>query len=620
MGYQFTLKVGGVALLGIQPVINGTPSEDAQLRLIRDGEDGTLLQFESPNVASGIFFIELKSENPSQWAMRYWIGNLPTDFVLDSFGIRFQSIENVRAFLRSGYFSWDGSEFVQAEAQPEVVGYAMTQLLPEGGKGGIIVGFDRHDRFQHTFAFARLETALSLTIQTHWDRKTRGAGEDCESERLLIIEREGIEEGLREWARIVAAQSPVPPRRAERITGWCSWYNLYAYITEQNILEHLRGVKQVVERESLPMRVFQIDDGFTPEMGDWLDVKPQFPRGIKPLLDEIRAAGFVPGLWIAPFMVGNRSRLFREHPDWVVLDRASGEPLVFYRFYAEFRWHKRSEEYYVLDATHPEAFEYLHRVFRIWRYEWECEYFKTDFMHFGSHFGPDRAMWHTPGLTRIEVWRRVMDMIREEIGDAVWLGSGCPLWASVGLVDAVRIARDVGVTWQGEHAAQNLLRDLSLRNFANGILWQADPDCVLLRERYHELTEVEVRSLALYAGMSGGVMMTSDALDELSEPRVRLWKFILNARINDCRFPVLTQTDDGVLVQVAQGENLKAVYVFNTSDETVEREFTWNALRVNLPNSVVDWTRNERWGEVRESFKLTLEAHEGALLQINHSK
>ena len=54
-------------------------------------------------------------------------------------------------------------------------------------------------------------------------------------------------------------------------------------------------------------------------------------------------------MWIAPFMVGNRSGLYREHPDWVVQDRQTGGPLAQMRFYGEFRWHKRSEEYYVLD-------------------------------------------------------------------------------------------------------------------------------------------------------------------------------------------------------------------------------------------------------------------------------
>jgi len=189
-------------------------------------------------------------------------------------------------------------------------------------------------------------------------------------------------------------------------------------------------------------------------------------------------------------------------------------------FYGEFRWHKRSEEYYILDATHPDALDYLKNVFHTWRNEWGCEYFKTDFMHFGSEYGPDRAAWHTPGMTRIEIWRRAAEMIREEIGDALWLGCGCPLWASIGLVDAVRIGRDVGVTWSGNYSAQSLLRDQACRNFANHILWQSDPDCVLLRERFHDLSKDEVKSLALYAGMTGGVMMTSDHLGELSPERL----------------------------------------------------------------------------------------------------
>ena len=157
-----------------------------------------------------------------------------------------------------------------------------------------------------------------------------------------------------------------------------------------------RGFKDrewAVEWEASALE-FLLEKGFTPEMGDWLDVRPQFPRGIKPLLDDIRAAGFVPGLWIAPFLVGNRSRLYREHPDWVVHDRQTGGSLAVMTFYGEFRWHKRSEEYYILDTTHPDAFAYLRQVFRTWRHEWGCEYFKTDFMHFPTEHGPDRAVWH----------------------------------------------------------------------------------------------------------------------------------------------------------------------------------------------------------------------------------
>ncbi|MCX7841029.1 MAG: alpha-galactosidase, partial [Anaerolineae bacterium] len=512
--------------------------------------------------------------------------------------------------------------FAEADRARIETGYAMTQLLPRRGEGCVVIGFDRHDRFQQTFACDARRAPTALTIQTVWDRKSHTG--HCESERLVLFEHAHVEEGLREWARIVAHASPRTPRPSPPIIGWCSWYNLYAYINEENILAHLRGVEKIARQENLPLRVFQIDDGFTPEMGDWLEVKPQFPRGMKPLLDDIRAAGLIPGLWIAPFMVGNRSRLYREHPDWVVRERTTDAPLAHWKLYAEFRWHKRSEEYYILDATHPDAFEYLRRVFRTWRREWGCEYFKTDFMFWGAEYGPDRARWYRDGSTRIEIWRRVAEMIREEIGEALWLGCGCPLWASVGLVDSVRIGRDVGVAWRGDLSAQSLLRDAATRNFANHILWQADPDCILLRERFHHLTDTQLRSLALYAGMIGGVTMTSDALDELSPERLRLWKLLLAPGV--CRFPFLGQTDP-VSVQVrdpfvisSEARNLCAVLIFNTTDAPVERTYTFDALGIANAQYVYDWTKQPTL-EVSKTSRVSvmLAPHDSALLFVSDS-
>ena len=58
-----------------------------------------------------------------------------------------------------------------------------------------------------------------------------------------------VEEGLRRWARRVAAASPLPPRlAARRLTGWCSWYSLYASLDEPVILEHLAAAARVPRR------------------------------------------------------------------------------------------------------------------------------------------------------------------------------------------------------------------------------------------------------------------------------------------------------------------------------------------------------------------------------------
>lgn len=622
------LESARITLRGLQPVLNGEPVEDAQTAVSAvegtPGDPSALrLRIAAPALGGATLDIEIRRRGVDAWALRYTLDGDP-GVALDSFGVRFEAVENLRAWLINGYFSWDGSRY--AEPSPATdPGYAMTQLLPREGAGSVVLGFERHERFQHTFRVDGAVAPPALTIESVWDRRTRGAETRAASETLLIVEHAGVEGSLRAWAEMVAAASALPPRVPEQaITGWASWYNLYAAITEENILEHLRGAAEVRDREKLPLRFFQIDDGFTPEMGDWLAIRPQFPRGMKPLLDDIRAAGFTPGLWIAPFMVGNRSHLYREHPDWVVRDRQTGGPLPVMTFYGEFRWHKRSEEYYTLDTTHPDAFDYLRRVFHTWRHEWGCEYFKTDFMHFPIVHGPERAVWRTPGQTRIEIWRQVAEMIREEIGDATWLGCGCPLWASVGLVNGVRIGRDVGVSWSGERAAQSLLRDQATRNFANGILWQADPDCILLRERFHDLTEAELRSLAIYFGMTAGLVMTSDALDELSTERLRLWKLVLQPRRATCHFPLLGQAgaggpdSDPVRVQVRQSVEDQAaptaIFVFNTGDAPAERTYSLARLGLSGAWHIVEWISGHTWPEPVEQISVTLAPHDGALL------
>ncbi len=556
---SFHLESERVTLRNARPVVNGEVLTDYTLETVLGDPvqgDGRrlLLRYSAPSLQGSAFVVQVDCAGDQNCAvLQYRLEHCTWPEQLDSFGLRFEQVENLRAYLVNGYHSWDGTFYVDVEGmsafdsqepRPET-GYAMTQLLPQSGSGSVVLGFDQHERFQQQFHFGTQTVPASLTISTFWDRRCIDAQqpEMCASERLLLYESEGVEAGLQAWAKQVAQSAWQTPRlSAPPITGWCSWYNLYSYINEENILAHLRAAQEVSQRENLPMRVFQLDDGFTPEMGDWLEVKPQFPRGMKALLEDIRAAGFTPGLWIAPFLVGNRSKLYRQHPDWVLHERKTGRPLPIMKMYGEYRWHKRSEEYYCLDATHPDAFAYLRQVFHIWRHDWGCEYFKTDFMFFGGHYSPEEVVYHTPGMTRIEVWRRLAEMIRAELGeDTLWLGCGCPLWASVGLVDGIRIGGDVGISWSGSLSAQSLLRDQTTRNFANHILWQIDPDCILLRHDYHNLSDPEVRSLAIFAGMSGGVSITSDKLDELSPERLRLWRLVLPTQRASCYHPFLGQ-------------------------------------------------------------------------------
>jgi alpha-galactosidase len=557
---KFTCR--GISLGGIEPLIDGAVPVHGPPEV----SGGTVRWPLETGAAS------LEIEAGETLRLRLRLEGVEADRTIDSLGLRFGRVDGIRSYLRNGYQSWDGSFFVEPGTSPgdgppakaPTLGFAMTALLPQRESGALVVGFSRHDRFQSRFRFGGTAAAPTFDVETLWDRVTHGG--TLAAEPLVLLDADEVEDALRSWSRLVAAASPVAPRvRDDRITGWCSWYNLYAAIDEASILEHLAAAARFRDERRVPLEVFQIDDGFTPEMGDWLDVKPQFPRGMKPLIDDIALAGFTPGLWIAPFLVGNRSRLFTEHPDWMVQDLA-GRPLVHMQFYGEFRWHKRSEEYHVLDVTHPDAAAYIRNVFRTWRREWGATYFKTDFMNAGMEYGPGEARWHDAGLPRVEIWRRMAGIIREEIGDALWLGCGCPLWACVGLVDAVRIGRDIGVSWRGEYSAESLLRDQVTRNHASGILWQADPDCVLLRDRFHELSDEEVRSLLLFAGLSGGVLMTSDKLDEVPPERADLFAELLAQRRLACDYPHLGHADSLIVQRSTAPDGRRWLNLFNIGE------------------------------------------------------
>jgi hypothetical protein len=211
----------------------------------------------------------------------------------------------------------------------------------------------------------------------------------------------------------------------------------------------------------------------------------------------------------------------------------------------------------------------------------------------------------------------------------------------VGLVDGIRIGNDVGTEWKGSLSVQSLLRDLPTRNFANHILWQIDPDSILLREHYHNLTSLEVRSLAIFAGMSGGVIMTGDDLQEFSEEQLRLWKLILNTKRSTCRFPLLgespvilssipsgtsdTSSDlqplDPVIVAVRNSipSAACAIFIFNTGEHPVQRTYSLSALGMNSPCYVYDWTGMHFWADPVEQISVTLSPHDSALLFLASS-
>ncbi len=50
--------------------------------------------------------------------------------------------------------------------------------------------------------------------------------------------------------------------------------------------------------EKPPIRYFQIDAGYFPSTGDWLECTERFPLGLQEAFERINQAGYLPGIWV----------------------------------------------------------------------------------------------------------------------------------------------------------------------------------------------------------------------------------------------------------------------------------------------------------------------------------
>jgi hypothetical protein len=333
--------------------------------------------------------------------------------------------------------------------------------------------------------------------------------------------------GSRPWETFRALAGTIAERMGARAPTkpsyrYCSWYRRGCHFDRAD-LDRLLGWL-VTADPHVPLQTVQIDDGYCASPGDWLEAHAQWPGGLEAAFAAITSAGYRPGIWIAPFMVGSRSLLFQEHPDWV-LRNLDGSLVVEWRNYGNSAIAAHhDEETYALDTSHPGAMGYLRSVLRTLR-GWGCRFFKTDFMDWGFKDSLT-VRRHVPGKSSTEYFRDVLAMIRQEIGeDSYWLGCIMPFAPSIGAVDGMRIANDVGPEWS-EGSTGNMIQESSADQYFNNIWWQNDCDAVLLRSRFSSLEPQEVKALAYWQGVLGVSISTSEFFQELASERLNLWYFL----------------------------------------------------------------------------------------------
>ena len=186
-----TLQAAGICLSHPQPVINGVPQTVWRLE-----KSPSRLCWHDPQDKKRRFGLEIHTdtESDSIW-LHYWLEPGTSPQPPDDFGVRFARVSGAHTFLQNGYQSWDGSQYrAMAEAITEPrTGFAMIQFLAEAGS--LLLGFDRHDSFQHTFTLLHTGESDVLDVLTLWDRKPVLPGLRCVSEKLVALSNAHSEAG-----------------------------------------------------------------------------------------------------------------------------------------------------------------------------------------------------------------------------------------------------------------------------------------------------------------------------------------------------------------------------------------------------------------------------------------
>ncbi len=298
----------------------------------------------------------------------------------------------------------------------------------------------------------------------------------------------------------------------KKIYGWESWYNHYNQIDEKLILENLKGLENnnTILSDYKKDLVFQIDDGWENEIGDWTVNKDRFPNGMKSLADKIKAKGYSPGIWIAPFVVTKQSKIYKDYNDWVLKDE-NGKPVVCGFIPGWGKFHS-------LDLSIQDVQNYIEDLFDTLVNKWGYTFLKLDFLYvamFNGCFKNGKApfYWYEKMLEKISRFKSTM------------LGCGAPIENSYRYFPLMRIGADTKEQWedrltkfinhQGRPSAYISLINTIERSFLDKNLFINDPDVIFCRRNNIKLNfrEKELIGATNYL-FASQIMISDDILNE----------------------------------------------------------------------------------------------------------
>ena len=421
--------------------------------------------------------------------------------------------------------------------------------------------------------------------------------------------------------RWVPHYKPIDRSRCPKApTGWLSWNTYFDKATAEDNLAEARIGKKYLQPFGCEFWEIESWQGNSDQLpvSDFYNLnlevnEKQFPEGMKKLADDLRALGFRPGIWTAPFGTGSRE-FYEAHKDWFLHDK-NGAPMQ--------TWNGK----YTIDPSNDEVIAHIRHIHDVAAHEWGYEYFKIDGMSgsgagYCAHFfeRPEvRAAFKNPDV--VAPFERVVRALREGIGpDRVFLAcQGHFTGPEAQYADAARTGADIvhpnqPVKWS--NILQQAGRTLN-QIFVNNIVFYSDPDNLLVNGA---LTLEEARVTTTVVALPGQLTFFGDHLGELAPERMKL----LQQTLPVCEsrpgalYPYFRNLPIWDLKIGRAFESWDVIALFNWEEE--EQTVGFNLAEVGLdPGAYVAyefWT-NSYMGEFDGQFETAVPAHAVRLLAVH---
>lgn len=223
--------------------------------------------------------------------------------------------------------------------------------LPSGG--GIIIAVGWSGQWKASFVHEP-KTRLRVRAGMEYTHFKLHAGEEVRSPRILLLFWAGEHAHSQNVLRRLLLTHYVPRKGGKRVLG-----PIWAGNTDPNS-NSISETDQIaaplnIARKGLPVEAWEIDAGWFvngwPRTGTWEPDPQRFPRGLRPVADQVHRLGMEFILWFEPERVVPNTWLANNHPEWLLKPGVLPE-----------EW-KGNETNYLLNLGNPDALAWVKEAF-----------------------------------------------------------------------------------------------------------------------------------------------------------------------------------------------------------------------------------------------------------------